>query len=528
MKALKEYRIRNHVILWIVALLIIALRVPNCWRGGEFIGEDAWVFFAEAFNSPWNTSILTPYAGYFHLAPRLVAEVFSILPIVWQPYAYGVFSLVLAASVFSLFYLKHFESLIRDSWIRAGVVILLALAGNAENLGLLLGTHWYLSFAMALLLVINPPQGKAGRIAMYVLAFLTIWSTPVVAVLFPFLVFRCWRGDSRFIRRWALFCTLNLIVVGLFVVWMRLDMNARTGEYNFLELAIAIERLVIRGWLGKGLLGEWLTLRVLDINVGILYLWGTFWLAMFTWVGWRHWKHPAIKRIYALLAIALLMILMSLTRSLYIADMGSEALPRHARYLTAPTSLLLVAVWGLISHFRCRKQILTVAVVWVFQLMLLVWSCPTMEHPSFWPGRGKSRLFHIRNYVPVIETFEARYRKTGIPSTLYIPYGVLYWGPVLKWGGGAAECLPPMSMAECLGLMTDADGYCDSWLGRFRQFRDSPIVEHEKLGRLEFRGVSQGRVWFRDADDKLIITSPLLYPIFCVMEGMDSTYVSVE
>ena len=529
MKQTDEYRVRNHIILWIVAFLIVALRIPNCWRGGEFVGEDAWVFFAGAFNQPWTASILTPYAGYFHFLPRILAELFSVLPIVYQPYAYGIFSLAFNAFIFSIFYFPHFETLIRDSRIRAGVVILMALAGNAENLGLLLGLHWYLSFAMAMMLVMNSPEGRVGQIAMYLLAFLTVWSTPVTIVLFPFLIWKCWYGSTRFMRLWSLFTCLNLVAVGLFVVWMRFDTATRTGDFDFIQLLVGIERLFLRGWLGCGMLGKWLTLHILDFHVGILYFWGAFWTVLFGWIGWRYRKTPEIARVSILLTIAILMILLSLTRSLYIAKMSEQELPQHVRYLTVPTLLLLVSIWSLASRFwQGRKRIL-LYVFGLLQLSLFIASAPMLQHASNWPNPGMSRLFHIRDYVDAIHAFEERYQETGKPATLYIPVGVHYWGPVLKRGGGAPEILPPCSLAVSLGVKPGEDGYCDSWLGRFRELPEPQMIEHEKLGVLEFRGISEGRVWFRDPSGKLIlITSPLLYPTFWIVDGLKTSYTKVE
>lgn len=97
MKTPNEYCIWKHLVLWAVVFLIIAWRLPEYWQSGEFVGEDAWVFFANAYNKDWTVSIFTPYAGYFHLLPRILAELFSSLPIVYQPYAYAIFGMAVNA-----------------------------------------------------------------------------------------------------------------------------------------------------------------------------------------------------------------------------------------------------------------------------------------------------------------------------------------------------------------------------------------------------------------------------------------------
>jgi ABC-type cobalt transport system substrate-binding protein len=527
MKQSSDYRIWKHITLWALIFLIFSLRLQSCWRSGEFAGEDGWVFFAGAYNEPWYTSIFTPYAGYFHLLPRILAELFSGMPIVYQPYVYVVFGMVFDAFLLSLFYYPHFEGVIRDSQIRAGVVVLMALSGNAENLGLLLGLHWYLAFAMALMLVMNSPKGRTGQFLMYGLGFLSCWTSPAVFVLFPFLLYNWRRGATSSIRRWSLFCVLNLVLVGLFVFWMRLENSDRTGTFGLMELLIAIDRMVLRGWLGCGLLGKWMTLRILHLHWAILYPWCGVGIGFLLWFGWRFHKRTESKHILILLVVALLMILLSLTRSLYIIKMDEWELPVHVRYLTAPTLLLIIAIWGIAYEFWSEGKRRLLYLCGLLQLLLFLISLPTFRHVSFREYSRIPGMFHLKDYVEAIHTFEDQYRETGNPASLYIPTDIIYWGPVLKKGGGY-EHLTPAKLAEGLGLGPHNEGQYDSWLGRFRQIPDSVFIEHEKFGLLEYRGISEGRVWFRDLKNRLIITSPLLYPFFWVVDGLNYSYIILD
>ena len=42
--------------------------------------EDGAFFFTQAYRLPAIGSLLTPYAGYWHLVPRAVAEIGTLLP----------------------------------------------------------------------------------------------------------------------------------------------------------------------------------------------------------------------------------------------------------------------------------------------------------------------------------------------------------------------------------------------------------------------------------------------------------------
>lgn len=59
-----------------------------------------------------------------------------------------------------------------------------------------------------------------------------------------------------------------------------------------------------------------------------------------------------------------------------------------------------------------------------------------------------------------------------------------------------------------------------AWFGRFRVGESWPWIEHELLGWVEYRGEFEGRVWFRNEAGVLFFSSPLMYPKFWVMNGM--------
>lgn len=496
-----DYRPGRFAVVGALVTLMLLARVPRLWLTGEFVAEDAWVFFAGAFNTSWTGSLLQPYAGYFHFAPRLLAEIWSLLPLVWQPYAYAGSGLLIDAALLSLFCLPHFRPVVASDAMRLAVVALLALAQNAENLGLLLGLHWYLSFGLALLLVMSPPVSWTGRVAMTLGAVVTVWSAPAVLVLAPWLVWGVWRGEPGFRRNWCAIVLANLVVVAALVGLLRLGASSRTGEFTIAEGLIAAERFYVRGWLGSGLLGEPLARSLAETNGVLPAVFAVLIGGAVSWILWQRRAEPTIRRVTALLVMGGLMIAPALTRTLYLPGAVDATLPLHERYLTAPTLLLLVALFALIGRVAGARLFVA---IWAVECALLVAGLPRLNH---WARPALA--FHLRDFAEDIEQFERECVARGEPGSLYVPMDVPYWGPVLESAGGVrrgAEADP----LEALRSMVGGRDREHSWLETVRRSDRPGWIEHELLGPLRFEGEEAGRLWFRDADGRELFTARLL------------------
>lgn len=512
-----EHRGWKQILCAVLVLAVLMARVPLLWRTGEFVAEDGWVFFADAWNHPGLSSLLAPYAGYFHLLPRIIAAVWSGLPLAAQPYAFAFTGLALDAAILGAFYLPTFRPVLPSDAGRLAVVLFLAVAPNAENLGLLLGLHWYLAFLLALLLVAPVPAQPGARYALLGLAFLCVWSSPSTLVLLPFAAIAWWRARDRFARVQfaAILAMLAMSTVALFL--LRAAGPVRTAPVAWLDLAQSVDRLVLRGWLGSGLLGPQLAGFLARAAPVLLDgLTGTVAVVLGVWL-WRRRSHVAVRAAAVLLGAAVLMLLLSLARTAYVTELAGLALPRHVRYATAPTLLLYVALGILVAAaapaFR-RGWLAAASICGV----LLVVSLPGQNH---W-ARPAVR-FHLRDALPAIQHLRTQYAFDGKPASLYIPADVPYWGPVLAVGGGVV--IPPdAGLAKAIDATPRTDGSFDSWLGRFRA-KDAPWIEHAALGRLEFTGVEQGRVFFHDTGGSLIFTSPLLYPRWWKLDHFEWTLI---
>lgn len=510
--ALFRYTWWKQGILILGILGILVFRLWNYWSSGQFVAEDGRVFFADAYNHSWVASILLPYAGYFHVLPRLLAELLSLFPLAWQPEAFAWSGMVTTSLLLSLFYLPHFRPLVPGDMARGAGCLLLPLLPNAENLGTVFGLHWYLSFALALAVIMKFPKSTAGQAALVTGSILAIWSAPATLVLFPFFLWRAVRSRQPGEAIWCRICLVNFCLFGLLVVLLRLQGADRTGAFSWSELLPALNALILRGWLGSTFLGmgaaHWLAQNLpwLLSLIGLLGFIGLLYLLL------RKASHPVAGLGWQLLGIALLMIGLSLTRSLYLSELAQNPLPRHDRYLAAPTLLLFILLLALVYPLIQSRTKLSLLVALGFSLAQ-IFGVPYQSHWSRAPG-----LYSFREYLPAIRQWEQAHEKSPAGASLYLPHDIPYDGVVLEIQGGEIR-LPEEGLAQAIDARpTNAPGSYQSWLGRFQAEANAPWIVHEAWGRLEFLGLWGGRVWFRDEQDRLYFTSQLLYPRLWVLQ----------
>lgn len=424
MAAIAAYRIWKHALLWLGVLLLLMARVPLLWSSGEFVSEDGWVFFAGAFNAPWFESIITPFAGYFRFDARLIAEVVSVLPWAKQPYAYALVGLSLNAFIFSLIYLPGFRSVLANDASRAALVGLLALAPHAENLGLLTGQHWYLGYALALLLLMQMPSGLGGRVGVVLGASFCAWSSPSALVLLPFWAWNGFRSGDHFTKRLSAVVVVQLVLYALAMLVFRGTEGSRSAAFEVGDMAAAAGNLLGRGWLVSGLAGRGVAESV--VSVAPLLADGLA-VGLLLGIGFGVWRMSlnAWGAPVMFLGIGALMAVFSLTRTLYLSELAQLELPRHVRYLTAPTLLLIVGVWLMLGPWLASRW---VKVVFVFQVLAFFlgggWCTKTI-------GLGRQSYFDFANTLNLLSPLSGillRLDSLAVStSPTKYPIGARYW-----------------------------------------------------------------------------------------------------
>jgi len=425
--------------------------------------------------------------------------------------------LSLNAFIFSLICLPGFRSVLANDASRAALVGLLALAPHAENLGLLTGQHWYLGYALALLLLMQMPSGLGGRVGVVLGASFCAWSSPSALVLLPFWAWNGFRSGDHFTKRLSAVVVVQLVLYALAMLVFRGTEGSRSAAFEVGDMAAAAGNLLGRGWLVSGLVGRGVAESV--VSVAPLLADGLA-VGLLLGIGFGVWRMSlnAWGAPVMFLGIGALMAVFSLTRTLYLSELAQLELPRHVRYLTAPTLLLIVGVWLMLGPWLASRW---VKVVFVFQVLAFFWG--GLVHENHWARSPE--LFRFREHVESIESFERDFVEAGFVGSLYLPHEIPYWGPVLESAGGALYS-PEAGILDGLNAESDADGVAQIWLGSFQVLDAPDRMDHALWGQLTYTGTELGRIWFVDGAGRQLFTSELLYPYAWVVDGLDMTLVS--
>jgi hypothetical protein len=137
-------------------LLLLFLRRPESFLHPQLFAEDGPIFYVEADRDPWG-SILTPYAGYLHLAARLVAALCSWLHPLWVPAAYlSVCTGAVLALSLALF--SRRVNLPHPGLFALGVVL---VPHSGEVFDNLTNLQWITALGLIVLLLARDPEGPA-------------------------------------------------------------------------------------------------------------------------------------------------------------------------------------------------------------------------------------------------------------------------------------------------------------------------------------------------------------------------------
>lgn len=171
-----------------LAAVAFLLLIPAGWaRLDHLWGEDGARFMVDAVRFPALGNLVTPYDGYLHTVPRLVAQVVALLPIEWTAAAFAIAAAMLRALV-ALIAFAGSQTYIKSAPLRfalAALVIVLP-AGNSEPLNNIANLHWFLLYgAFWALLWRNAP-----RVPVALFVFLAAVSSPLALILVPIALVR--------------------------------------------------------------------------------------------------------------------------------------------------------------------------------------------------------------------------------------------------------------------------------------------------------------------------------------------------
>ena len=301
---------------------------------------------------------------------------------------------------------------------------------------------------------------------------------------------------------------------------LRIRDSERTGEFVWSQIPAALDRLIIRGWLGTGVIGQPISESIVAIQPLLLDIFGVLVLVAVSALLYKYKRTEIGNTGLILLGSSLLMIGLSMTRSIYLADLAQIDLPRHVRYLTTP-SLTIALILLLITYDRLKhKPHAWFYGIWAAYCALLISGLPFLNHWAREP-----QLFYFKDYVQQIEVFENDFLKNAQSANLYIPSDVPYWGPVLKSG---TSMFSDEATEGPFTPVTQLGSDFSEWLISARKHAEAGTVMNNQLGFLRFDGLAEGRAWFRDSEDRLLFTSELMYPKIWRMAGFSFELFDAE
>jgi len=147
-------------------LSLFLLRVRDYWQLPQFWAEDGATFFHDSF-CYGAKSLFLPYAGYFHLAPRLTALLSTLWQPLYAPVIYFWTSIALTALVVFLVLSPRLSLPFRPLLAFA----IITVPNGAEVCGNITNIQWYLAIGTLTILLMEPSEKRSITAceAMYVI-----------------------------------------------------------------------------------------------------------------------------------------------------------------------------------------------------------------------------------------------------------------------------------------------------------------------------------------------------------------------
>jgi hypothetical protein len=217
-----------HLGVFAFACLTVIARRPGSVLNPQFYAEDGRVFFQDAYNTGWWSSLLRPYGGYFHAVPRLGAALALLVPLSFAPLMLNLIAIVGQALPASLLISRRSARWggLRYRCILAATYLVLP---NLSELGTnITNVQCFLALSGFLLVVASGPRTVLGRIFEFLFLLLFGLSGPYCIFLLPIAIFQSWKLRGR----WNIFQASVLAATAGVEAWALLILD-HTGRPHY-------------------------------------------------------------------------------------------------------------------------------------------------------------------------------------------------------------------------------------------------------------------------------------------------------
>jgi hypothetical protein len=217
------------VLILVAAAVILFIRKGDALKNPQFYAEDGKIFFLQQYTNG-AAAVLTPYAGYLHLVPRLIAfAADAILPYSAIPAAYNYASLFITLFVIASVYSPRL-AIGHKLWLALAIVLV------PEDGGVVFLTitniQWVFAIFLIVVLLKETPEKKYGSIGLQCFADLIAivlcgLTGPFAIILAPFFIWKLVRD-----RKWSQ--CLNVVAVvsaaSIQLIFLAIEHNQLSGK----------------------------------------------------------------------------------------------------------------------------------------------------------------------------------------------------------------------------------------------------------------------------------------------------------
>ncbi len=225
----------------LVAAVCLALRKPWALLTPQLWAEDGSIFLVQDEQlglGAW----LTPYNGYLHLIPRIVAWLTSrTLDVAWWPLAYNGAAYLGTIALFARLASRRVDLPAKPALILAFTLVV----GTGEVLIVLTNLQWLAAFFLLLQVFTRPPRGVLERTGDLSLLAVVGLNGPFAAVFGPLLAWRWWETRSRDDLAALAVTGAAAATQVLLLLQTPLDINAEAAPFRpLMALSVIGSRLV--------------------------------------------------------------------------------------------------------------------------------------------------------------------------------------------------------------------------------------------------------------------------------------------
>ncbi len=178
------YSFKKWVVLGLV-LWIHVIRVPGSIAHPQFWAEDGRYLFAQDYAMGWD-AILTPFAGYLHLWPRLVAFGVGFFPLLWGPFLYKIGALFTHGVLIRILLSARFPGTwMQKVWMAFGTIL---LPQGGEVLMNLTNTNSMCALILIAILVTRASTRRFVPIVETIALWIASMTGPFILFLYPIFI----------------------------------------------------------------------------------------------------------------------------------------------------------------------------------------------------------------------------------------------------------------------------------------------------------------------------------------------------